>query len=140
MRRVGIAAVMASVGLSACAALAPEPSEHPCWGTRRVEPGTLTGVLRASPNDPFLASVWLVRDDGKGFEIYWPTDFSVETGPPPLRHHRVMLPFDGVEVAFAEEGDTVTVSGAWYPAGDSFFACELVGPHGPWPRPRESAV
>ena len=42
-----------------------------------------------------------------------------------------------LEVAFAEEGDTVTVTGAWYPAGNSFFACEL-GPRGPWPRPNAS--
>ena len=133
MRRRLVAGTLVSVIVAACSALTPEPTPNPCWGTRIVEEGTLTGVLRASPNDPFLASLWLVRDDGQGFELGLPNGFTTETGLAPLRHHKLLLQRGADIAVFAEEGDTITVTGAWYPAGNWFFACQLIGPNDTWP-------
>lgn len=133
MARRAVLWMVTSVLLGACSALVPEPTPNPCWGTRRVEEGTLTGVLRPSPNDPFLASLWLVREDGRGFEIGLPDGLTTERGPAPQRHHKLLVQRGKDITVFAEEGDTITISGAWYPEGNWFFACALAGPEDAWP-------
>lgn len=139
--RLRAVALIAAIGVSSCSTLLPGPSAAAaCWGDRDMTPGTLTGVLRANPKDPYLASTWLVRADGKGFDVGWPSGFTEETGRAPARHHRIFVPPAEAEVVFAEEGDTVRLIGGLHANGDTFFVCEADGPNGHWPGPGETSI